>query len=185
MTVTLLAVYLSLHAGFAWARIAVFRIDGRTPAGVRVIELCATVSILGGGWILWEIRAPYPGLVALGLGTAAASAALFRWGLTSVRRKQLTAAFSPDVPTSLVTSGPYRYIRHPFYLAYLLGHAIPLVSTGSIWAVPGIVVMATIYAQAAIHEERKFLTSRLARAWRLYSERTGRFLPRLDARRDG
>lgn len=180
MTIALLTTYLALHVAFTWARIVVFRIDGPTPRGVRLIELCATCSILAGGLVLGQQESP-PSLGALGACTAAASAGLFFWGLKSIRPGQLSAAFSDDVPTFLVTQGPYRYIRNPFYLAYLLAHAVPWVATGATAALPGLAIMTAIYARAALLEERKFRASACAPDWEAYRQRTGRFLPRLTA----
>jgi len=181
----LLIAYLCLHAGFTWARIAVFRIDGATPKGVRIIEFFASASICVGCAVLWNHGDPSPVRLILGACIASASAVLFLWGLSTIRRHQLSAAFSVDLPNSLVTRGPYRYIRNPFYLAYILGHAVPLASTASAWAVPGLAVMVAVYVRATLLEERKFLASELAPEWTRYRKRTGRYLPRFAPCRDG
>lgn len=177
-TVLLLLAMLALHAGFTWARIAVFRIDGATPRGVRLIEVAAASSIAVGLGLV-ATRGDASGWQDLAAALlAGASAALFGWGLHTIPRLQFTAAFSDDPPTTLVTRGPYRYIRHPFYVAYVMAHALPLVATGSPWAWPGLLAMAAIYASAARQEERKFLASPMAAAWREHQRRTGWFLPR-------
>ena len=177
-TAWLLLAMLALHAGFTWARIAVFRIDGSTPRGVRLIEVAAASSIaVGLGLVATRgDSSGWRGLAATLL--AGASAGLFAWGLHTIPRLQFTAAFSNDPPTTLVTRGPYRYIRHPFYAAYVMAHALPIVATGSLWAWPGLLGMAAIYARAAHLEERKFLASPMAAAWREHQRRTGWFLPR-------
>jgi hypothetical protein len=48
LTVLSLAANLGCHAVFVWGRYKVFRIDNRTPAGVRLIEASAAGSILVG-----------------------------------------------------------------------------------------------------------------------------------------
>lgn len=179
MTATLLLAFLALHAAFAWARFAVFRIDGDTPAGVRLIEAATTASVAAGAVLIGSRDGDHPACDALAGLLAAASAALFAWALSGVRRGQLTAAFSGDRPRQLITRGAFRWVRHPFYLAYLLGHALPWLAARSVWALPGLLLMAAIYWRAATLEERKFLASPLAAAWRRYRRRTGRFLPRL------
>ena len=60
MKLALLIACFGLHAAFAWARFAVFRIDGRTPPGVRVIELAGTASALAGLAVLASQSAPPP-----------------------------------------------------------------------------------------------------------------------------
>lgn len=177
-TVLLLLAMLALHAGFTWARIAVFRIDGATPPGVRLIEICAAASIAVGAALVASRAEAHVMLDMVAALLAAMSAALFAWGLRSIRPKQLSAAFSDDEPHLLVRRGPYRFIRHPFYLAYLLAHTVPVAASRSPWALPGLLVMSLIYLRAAQLEERKFLASPLAAAWREHQQRTGRFLPR-------
>src|SRR5262245_55272191 len=104
-TVTTLSIalcHLVLHGTFTWARFAIFRIDGATPVGVRIIEVSATASTVA-GLVLITFRSPGPAILdALALLIAAASAALFTWGLRTIRTGQLTAAFSPDQPTHLL-----------------------------------------------------------------------------------
>ena len=179
MTTALLVAYVALHVAFTWGRIAVFRIDGLTPPGVRVIEHCAAASIAAGSTLIAIRATGHAGLDCLGLALAVTSAGLFAWGVVTVQRKQLTAAFSADLPVSLITQGPFRYVRNPFYLAYIVAHAVPLLASRSPWALPGLLVMSAIYVRAAVLEERKFLRSDLAPAWRAYQRSTGRFLPRL------
>ena len=179
MTAALLVAYVALHAAFTWGRIAVFRIDGPTPLGVRAIEHCAAASIALGATLIAVRPDGHAGLDCLALLLAVASASLFAWGVATVQRKQLTAAFSADMPMSLVTRGPFRYVRNPFYLAYIIAHAIPLFVSRSPWALPGLLTMTAIYVRAVLLEERKFLHSDLAPAWRAYQRSTGRFLPRL------
>ncbi len=177
MTALLVASFLTLHAAFAWGRVQVFRIDGATPRGVRLIELASAASIVTGALLITSRAAPHALLDTLSLLCAAVSAALFAWGVYSTGRRALTAAFSADSPQRLLTHGPFRFTRNPFYTAYLLGHAVPLLATRNAWALPALAVMAAIYIAAVRLEERKFLAGPLADAWRAYAARTGRYLP--------
>lgn len=176
-TAALLLSCIVLHASFAWARVAVFRIDGPTPAGVRLIELGATASALAGLWLIATRGSDHLALDVVAATLAAASAALFAWALSGVRHGELTAAFSPDEPRQLLTRGAFRWARHPFYLAYLLAHAVPWPASRSAWALPGLLLMGLIYTRAAGLEERKFLASPLAGAWQQYRRRTPAWLP--------
>lgn len=77
-----------------------------------------------------------------------------------------------------VVGGPYRWIRHPQYLALAatgLGLAIlwPRFLTAALWA-----VMAALYYALARDEERR-MTAQFGEAYRAYLARTGMFLPRL------
>ena len=43
--------------------------------------------------------------------------ALFWWAVNTTRSRRLTLAFSEDQPTFLHESGPYAWLRHPFYVS--------------------------------------------------------------------
>ncbi len=180
MTILLTACFLSLHAAFAWGRLRVFRIDGKAPPGVRLIEAASTGSVLIGTLMISTRSGAQALLDTLAWLCALGSAALFAWGVQATGRGALTAAFSTDSPQKLLSHGPFRFSRNPFYCAYVLGHAVPLLATRSAWALPALVSMAAIYLVAVQVEESKFLASPLAGAWRAYAACTGRFLPRLN-----
>ena len=84
MTALLIASVLSLHAAFAWGRAQVFRIDGATPAGVRLIEAASAVSIAAGTLLIATRTAPHALFDPLALLFATVSAALFAWGVHAV-----------------------------------------------------------------------------------------------------
>jgi protein-S-isoprenylcysteine O-methyltransferase Ste14 len=103
-------------------------------------------------------------LVGYGLGT---------WALLNLR-----TAFSvlPEVRT-LVATGPYRFVRHPMYLAYFL------ITAGSVVAEPSPSLLAAaavwaglMYARARV-EERK-LAANLP-GYLGYAARTGALVPGL------
>jgi protein-S-isoprenylcysteine O-methyltransferase Ste14 len=179
MTLTLFIVFVALQAAFVWARFAIFRIDGPVPAGVRLIEASATASIAIGAALIVARSTDDNWLDVLALVAGVASAALFAWGLRSVRPMQLTAAFSTDMPADLLRTGAFAFVRNPFYLAYIIAHALPVAASRSVWAIPAALWMGAIYTHAAILEERKFLASPQADDFRRYAAETGRFFPRL------
>jgi protein-S-isoprenylcysteine O-methyltransferase Ste14 len=77
----------------------------------------------------------------------------------------------------LVTTGPYRWVRHPFYVSVLLlvcGAA--LLAANWFIGVCGLLVFALQAIRTRI-EERK-LVERFGEEYRLYMKRTGRFAPR-------
>jgi protein-S-isoprenylcysteine O-methyltransferase Ste14 len=88
-------------------------------------------------------------------------------------------AFCGKEPELLVRSGPFRIVRHPFYVSYVLGWAGVAVSGTVWWAWLPVVGMTWVYIAAAHLEEQKFLGSTLAGAYERYRQSTGRFLPRV------
>ena len=77
----------------------------------------------------------------------------------------------------LVTHGPYRWVRHPFYLAFAMAMiANSLVTANGFLAITGMTAFLAIVARTSI-EERK-LIDRFGNEYEQYMQRTGRFLPR-------
>lgn len=80
----------------------------------------------------------------------------------------------------LETRGPYRLIRHPGYLAALLAlPACGFLVAGSTWgALAALLPLAAAYA-VRIPAEEAMLAAAFGDAWRAYSARTWRLLPRI------
>ncbi len=78
----------------------------------------------------------------------------------------------------LVTDGPYRWVRHPFYVAFALAMAADsLVTANWFLALTGAAAVALIAIRTRTEEQK--LIERFGDDYRHYMERTGRFMPRL------
>lgn len=160
-------------ASFAWGMVKHFRRFGK-PSRTMVLTgllgvFFAVVQLVGIG--SRQVQCPFPaGSIYI------ASAALFWWAV-GVTRGKLAACGQGAVSEQVVTCGPYRYIRHPFYTSYNLAWAAGWVATA--WWPAGIaaVVMAALYERAAREEERGLLTSALSENYQNYRRRTGKYLP--------
>ena len=105
---------------------------------------------------------------------------LYVWSAATVWRTKLTIAFSVDSPRFLMASGPYAFVRHPFYLSYLATYIGTAAVTRKIPSALAATVMIAIYVTAAFLEERKFLASEeFAEKYRAYKKRVGMFLPKI------
>ncbi len=85
-------------------------------------------------------------------------------------------AFSDITPGQLVTSGPYGYIRHPFYTAYTLAWVGGGLLCGNCWLFLIAIWMFRIYYIAAKQEEAA-LQSKFLDRYSRYRKKTGMFLP--------
>ena len=148
--------------------------------GERPAPLLQLFPIAMGIVIYKALTAPIDArLAAFGLPVFGGSLALYEWARRTVRGKFFSYAFSKDTPQFLLTSGPYAYIRNPFYSSYLLSFA------GGAILFPGIATLVTfglmllLFAKIARHEERKFEKSALSAEYEVYRCRTGRFIPKL------
>jgi protein-S-isoprenylcysteine O-methyltransferase Ste14 len=164
-------------AAFSWGVKSHFRQTGRVPLGTYVISVLTVTGFL---WFAWRIATGMASMFWLAALTLfILSLALFAWTVSASRATPPTLAFDTDEPSFLLNHGPYQYVRHPFYLSYLLfwiGTAIA--SPGLLpWLAP--IVMLLVYWNAAAREERKFASSNLSTAYQHYRARAGMFLPRL------
>lgn len=163
-------------ACFAWGTLRHFVGKDREWGGTWGISV---LSLAGFGCFSWRVfsRPLSPGWnVACVL--FAASAGLWGWALATTRPTPPTLAFTDDDPRLLLSAGPYRWIRHPFYSAYLLFWIAAAAVTRDLsgWIVA--LVLGAVYVVAARHEEGKFARSALAGRYAAYAARTGMFLPR-------
>ncbi|MEZ6092246.1 MAG: isoprenylcysteine carboxylmethyltransferase family protein [Pirellulaceae bacterium] len=141
------------------------------------------------GWIAWMIdpkllafaSMPFPlWLRWCGFILIAFWSLLFVWTFRTLG-KNLTDTVVTRKEHSLVTSGPYRYLRHPFYLAFFIA-----VVGGSIAAanwflfVSSFPPIAFLIARTRIEEEK--LVERFGDQYRDYMHTTGRFWPRMRSR---
>ena len=103
---------------------------------------------------------------------------LLFWATIRVHRQQPPSlAFSQEASHHIVDTGPYRYIRHPFYTSYFLGWvANGLISESLLLLVP-LICMGVLYVSAARLEERQFLGGELSGLYAPYMQRTKMFVP--------
>jgi len=79
--------------------------------------------------------------------------------------------------TRVTREGPYRWVRHPFYLANLLLETGLLLYAGAWFVAPVYLLLAHLAYGAAIAEEEADLAAVHGEAWREYAARVPRLLP--------
>jgi protein-S-isoprenylcysteine O-methyltransferase Ste14 len=162
---------------FSWAFKSHFRSTGSIPPGMKLISLLSLAC-----FAVFAVRLALYGTTghgAAGLTLFAGSLALFSWTISATRRTPPTMAFDTDEPDFLLQHGPYNYVRHPFYVSYVLFWIGTAAATTGIpgWVIPAL--MLAVYQHAASREERKFAASGLSLAYNSYRRRAGMFLPRV------
>ncbi|MBL8704257.1 MAG: isoprenylcysteine carboxylmethyltransferase family protein [Rhodospirillales bacterium] len=181
MTVPQLSVLLAAGLCFvshAWGLVRFFWIpSGPEGRSSHIIERATAATILLHAVALLWFRDPAPWGTWSALALYAVSLVLFWWCVRINRAQPLSLAFSTDRPDHLVTRGPYAWVRHPFYLSYLLCWLAGVAATGQWLLLATVLAMGWIYRRAALAEEAKFAASPLAEAYRQYMTRAGRFVP--------
>ncbi len=182
MRSVLFGVELAVAAGcvgrFAWGMSRGFV---RPHGWTRLMAVAATCGVLTAAstlaaLVLFNPVRPVPALA--GTVLFAAAWGLFEWATRATRGRRLSFAYCRDVPAHLLTGGPYRLVRHPYYAAFLLAWVAGIVATGQFLLLVPLGVMFGFYNAAANHEEAKFAASPLAAAYAAYRTRTGKYLPR-------
>ena len=106
-------------------------------------------------------------LFALGLGFAV-------WARLHIGRNWGTPMTQKTEP-ELVTSGPYRFVRHPIYSGILLGGVATAIALSWFWLVP--VLLAGIYFIYSATVEERFLTEQFPAAYPAYRRATKMLVP--------
>jgi protein-S-isoprenylcysteine O-methyltransferase Ste14 len=100
---------------------------------------------------------------------------LLWWTFRSLGKNLTDTVVTRRVHT-LVTHGPYRWVRHPFYDVVLLEViAISLVTANWLITLLGLAAVAMLLARTRIEEAK--LVERFGADYQAYAERTGRFIP--------
>ena len=162
------------------------RLDRRQEGVLMLVSLrlCGLLTWIGlFAWLMnaaWISRFSMPVPIWLrwvGAGTLPVSVLLFSWVFRSLGTN-LTDTVVTRAEHTLVTTGPYRWVRHPFYSAALLFVvATSLVSANSYLALAG--GLAGVLLAIRTRTEEAKLIERFSDEYLAYRQRTGKFLPRL------
>jgi len=149
--------------------------------GLRLsgLPLClgGIVWLIDPRWMAWS-SLPIPiWLRWSGAAILAFGGVLLVWTFQFLSRN-LTDTVVTRREHTLVTTGPYRWIRHPFYVAFAVGViGISLVAGNWFLFLAGCVPFGFLVARTRIEEEK--LVERFGDEYRDYMQETGRFLPKL------
>ena len=157
--------------------------------GSRVAGLLAVPALVGSllyvvtpSWMAWSAFALPLWTRWFGVGTALAGFALLQWS-----QRTLTTNWS-DVPAllegqQLIVRGPYRWLRHPIYAAFLLILGSLLLVSAN-WFVGGLwIVMTALDVVDRMNAEEAMLLNQFGEEYRAYAATTGRLFVRLSGRR--
>ncbi len=116
-----------------------------------------------------------------GVGVGVVAAVLLVWTFRSLG-KNLTDTVVTRREHTLVTSGPYHFVRHPFYVAGALAMTANSLATAN-WflALTGVLAVSLMVIRTSTEEEH--LIRRFGEKYSAYMETTGRFLPRITHKR--
>lgn len=134
------------------------------------MKLISAISLTGFTIFLYGIsyREPSAERAAVSTFLFLSALSLFLWAIISTRQTRLYLAFSSLVPKNVVRGGPYAYMRHPFYVSYVLFWTGCATATFDAASLVTLFILATLYYRAARTEEADLLNSDIADEYRSY-----------------
>ena len=142
--------------------------------GARVALALVVVALIRGGLLGKHAVTRDRGWGVAGLVVVVIGLALAVWARRSLGRNwgmPMTQKVDPE----LVTSGPYRTIRHPIYTGIILGMVGTAIAIG-VWALVPVVVLGGYFIYSARMEER-YLAEQFPDSYPKYRRSTKMLIP--------
>lgn len=153
---------------------------GKYPLGMYVISL---LSLVGISTLMAYAFVGDLEYAALPLVMILIAFALFVWSVKHSKKTQLPLAFDKEVDVSgIITSGPWRYVRHPFYVSYVLFWLGCAIATLSLASIVVFAALLFIYIYSAVKEEAALKAGPHRHTYLSYKSHTGFCLPKLPSR---
>jgi protein-S-isoprenylcysteine O-methyltransferase Ste14 len=151
---------------------------------IAFVTVAGLVAYLVNPAAMTWAAAPFPAWLRwAGAATFIAGGMLLIWTMHTLG-PNLTDTVVTRRNHTLVTAGPYRWVRHPFYGAIALSlTASALMAASWFLIATGVAVVALLVTRTDAEEAR--LLSRFGNSYDAYMKRTGRFLPRIGVLRPG
>ncbi|MFM9939397.1 MAG: methyltransferase family protein [Hyphomicrobiaceae bacterium] len=177
MKLLVLGMGLAIFAAVACA-VNVHFVSAGARGRFTLLSALSAGNIFVFGRELW-LRQKNETLLLAALCLFVVSAVLFGWAVHASRSARLKLIFAPDNPQFILQSGPYRFIRHPFYACYILFWLGCALATLHPINVAYLVLIIPLLVIAARHEEAGFGQTPQASAYAEYRRRAGMFWPKL------
>jgi protein-S-isoprenylcysteine O-methyltransferase Ste14 len=145
-------------------------------AGIA-LWLSVFVYLLNPGWMAWSAVKLPEALRWAGVVLGLLSDGLIFWVFSSLGNN-VTSTVGTRSRHVLVTSGPYRWIRHPLYSVGFVSYmAFALLAAN--WFIASLAVVVLFVLSLRVPKEEAALIAENGQVYLAYAKRTGRFLPRL------
>jgi protein-S-isoprenylcysteine O-methyltransferase Ste14 len=179
MLLTLFLLSTIIFTTFAWAIRRHFVSEGPNPR-MRALAILGLINFVVYVERLLFSPHSYWSPYVVGAALHLTSVYIFLMAVLATRERKLHIAFSEAPSDFIITSGPYAYLRHPFYVSYTIFWIGCAIETLSFACAPLSVLLFGFYVSAARQEEDRFLTSAAATAYREYKAKVGLFWPKVN-----
>ena len=142
-----------------------------------VLWLSPVVYLMNPQWMAWSKIGLPDGIRWLGIGIGILCAYGVYWLFHSIG-SGITPTSATRKQHTLVTSGPYRWVRHPLYtIGSSLFIAFGMMADN--WFIAALGIFTFILMAIRTSKEEANLIEKFGDEYREYMKRTGRFLPKL------
>ena len=158
------------------------RVDGTVMMtairiGGLVLWLSPLVYLINPGWMAWSKIGLPESARWLGVGIGSLCVFGIYWLFSSIG-SGITPTSATRKQHTLVTSGPYRWVRHPLYtVGSSLFIAFGMMADN--WFIAGLGILTFILMAIRTPKEEANLIEKFGDEYREYMKRTGRFFPKL------
>ncbi|MBU0705027.1 MAG: isoprenylcysteine carboxylmethyltransferase family protein, partial [Chloroflexi bacterium] len=78
---------------------------------------------------------------------------LFTWGMTANKFFSTSVRIQEERGHTVASEGPYRYVRHPGYVGYIIALFATALALGSLWAlVPAVLATCLFVVRTALED---------------------------------
>jgi protein-S-isoprenylcysteine O-methyltransferase Ste14 len=172
------AIYCIIIASYCWSNIFFFKTKGQEAIRSRKIYSLLVTPVILMYFICLALNSNSGSsfLNLLALGILFISLFIFWSAIFSNKIHKLNYAFCP--PNALNFKGPYRFVRHPLYVSYVLTWVGATIASGIYSTLLFILPLMIYYYKAAKKEEASFLNGTLRDPYQAYCNSVGMFLPK-------
>lgn len=130
-------------------------------------------------WGFYQMLVWYQALC--GAALALCSLVLYEWTRRTVIDRNFYTGLGGEVPAAICENGPYKFVRHPFYLSYMVAFLGVVAAFPSSVTTSVCLLDIALFVYMAFDDERVLLLSALTGDYQIYRGRVGMFLPRFGA----
>ena len=145
-----------------------------------LLWLSVFAYLLNPAWMNWS-RLDLPDWMRwVGVSLGVLADAMAYWVFSHLGNN-VTPTVATRSSATLVTSGPYRWIRHPLYTVGMMAY-LGFALLAENWLIALMAVVSFVVLAIRVPREEAKLVEKFGDAYRKYAKTTGRFLPRLGSR---
>lgn len=177
LNIILILTYTTIIVSLVWARFRFFEVSHATPSFIaRLYDPAVLLQFIFTFYGLLDLSKSLSKVAYLTTILYVISLSLFWWSIKTTKRMGFALTSRVD---HLFTTGPYAWIRHPFYTSYIcawVGSSM-LFNSWILWIT--LAYLLIFYYQVAQREEKIIIDREYSSSYQEYRQQVGMFFPRI------